>query len=84
MSEVQRTKALLQDAIRTFAEPATTYSQEAAADIVIEALRLYRRALQAQVASQGATGEHDAPPTDDITLEEPARVGTARRALRGS
>ena len=59
MSEVERTKALLQDAIRLFAEPATTYSEGAAADVVIEALRLYRRALQAQAESEGANVDRD-------------------------
>ena len=49
-SEVERTKALLKDAIRTFAEPATTYSEAAAGDVVMEAVRLYRRALGAQTS----------------------------------
>jgi len=50
--EVERRRALLKDALLTFAEPATTHSQEAAGDVVLEALRLYRRAVEAQTESR--------------------------------
>ncbi len=46
--EIERTEALLGDALRMLAEPATSYSKSAAAAVVVEALRLYRRAVAAQ------------------------------------
>lgn len=52
--EVERTEALLGDAIQMLREPATSYSKAAAAAVVMEALRLYRRALQAQASARRA------------------------------
>jgi hypothetical protein len=49
--EVERTEALLRDAMRIFAEPTTTYSKAAAAAVVVESLRLYRRALEGRRAA---------------------------------
>ena len=54
LEEVQRTETLLRDAIRLLSEPATTYSRSAAAAVVVESLRLYRRALERQRAARRA------------------------------
>ena len=54
LEEVERTEALLRDAVRLLTEPATTYSRAAAAAVVVESLRLYRRALERQRAARRA------------------------------
>jgi hypothetical protein len=52
VEEVERTEALLRDAIRLLSEPATSYSRSAAAAVVVESLRLYRQALERQRAAR--------------------------------
>ena len=52
IEEVERTEALLRDAVRLLSEPATTYSRNAAAAVVVESLRLYQRALERQRAAR--------------------------------
>jgi hypothetical protein len=56
VEEVERTEALLRDAVRLLTEPATSYSRAAAAAVVVESLRLYRRALERQRAARRARG----------------------------
>ena len=58
-SEVERTKALFRDAIRTFAEPTTSYSEEAAGAVVVEALRLYRRAVSTETDPRTRAGKRE-------------------------
>jgi len=80
VNEVQRTEALLADAIRMLREPAVTYSRAAAAAVVVEALRLYRRAVEGQRVASRVLGAESRPAPRDAyrwqgSLTEPSGAG---------
>ena len=61
-NEIERTEALLRDAVRLLTEPATTYTRAAAVAVVIESIRQYRRAVETQRASVRGSGQRARQP----------------------
>ena len=77
--EVERTESLLRDAVSLLSEPATTYSRSAAAAVVVESLRLYRRALDRQRATREALESKDSRYSWQGSLAELGGVSPSSR-----